>query len=259
MDTLRAAGFEVPVLGFGTWKLTGDECRRAVCDALSMGYRHVDTAQAYGNEAEVGAGITDSGIDLGELVLVTKVADENRHPDRVRPSVESSLEALGRPQVDLLLLHRPGDMETTLDTLEAMHALRGDLIGAVGVSNFSPQELALALTTGPIVTNQIRRHVYNQGDQQSVSADSDLGEVILTAYSPLAHGRAADDPVLSDIGTRYDKTASQVALRWLLDRARTVAIPKAARVEHMSENMRIFDFQLDDEDRVRIGELNTSR
>lgn len=258
MRTTTVANVDMPVLGLGTWRMRGAECREAVAEAIAMGYRHIDTAQAYGNEAEVGGGIADSGIDRDELFVVTKVSDRNRTADRVRPSAEASAEALGLSSIDLLLLHRPGPPDVTMEVLEAMQEMTGDdgPVSHIGVSNFSAEQAEAARSTGPMLTNQIERHVYHQRSGDLVDVEGK--DMVITAYSPLARGRVADDPTLAEVGEKHTKTPAQVALRWLLDQPGCVVIPKAAQRVHLSENLRVFDFDLDEEDHRAIERLERS-
>jgi diketogulonate reductase-like aldo/keto reductase len=248
-------GTAVPALGLGTWELTGDACARAVEHALALGYRHLDTAQGYGNEAEVGAGLRRSGVPRDQVFLTTKVRPRFFEPEQLGPSVEASLAALAVDHVDLLLLHWPRTDVPLEDTLGALHAVRErGLTRHVGVSNFAPSWVARAAATGPIFTNQVEYHPFlSQAALLRQAEDLDL---LLTAYSPVARGAVGDDAVLQAIGAAHGKSAAQVALRWLVQQPRVLAIPKAASPEHQRANLEIFDFVLSDDEMARIHALD---
>ena len=241
----------MPALGLGTWELRGDACARAVEHALELGYRHIDTAQGYANEAEVGAGLRRSGVPREEVFLTTKVRPRHfRHDDLLR-STEESLAALGVDDVDLLLLHWPNPEVPLEETLRALHEARErGLARHVGVSNFPPSLLLRALAAGPTLTDQVEYHPFLA--QGKLLALAEAHDVLLTAYSPVARGRVLDDSTLREIGERHGKGPAQVALRWLLQQPRVVAIPKAASPENQAANLDVFDFELDDEEMRRI-------
>ncbi|MHB9288662.1 aldo/keto reductase [Halobacteriales archaeon Cl-PHB] len=258
MDQVTAGGVSVPAIGLGTYPLTGEPCREVVETALAVGYRHVDTAQLYDNEAAVGAAIRKSSVPREEVVLTTKVRRENLAYDDVVASVEASLDRLGT-HVDLLLVHAPSPTVPISESIEALNALqeRGD-VGAIGVSNFTVDQLETARTVSetPIVTNQVAYHPYeDRSDLLAYCLDHD---VALTAYSPLARGQVLDDPTLESIGERYDKTPAHVALRWLVQQDPVVAIPKASSRQHLAANLAVFDFRLTDDEMARIFELRGS-
>jgi 2,5-diketo-D-gluconate reductase B len=253
-ETIEVRGVSVPRLGFGTWLIEGSEATEAVRDALEIGYRQIDTARAYGNEAEVGEGIAQSGIAREDFFLTTKIFPGDFEPDALKAAAEDSLRALCTDYLDLLLLHWP-DPDTPLQrTLHAMDELReAGKIRQLGVSNFPAGLLAEALEHAPVFADQVEYHPF-------LSQDKLLGlarehEVLLTAYSPLAHGRVPDDSTLREIGEAHGKTAGQVALRWLLDQPGVSPIPKASSHERRVENFEVFDFALTDEDRTRIDAL----
>lgn len=252
--TIESRGASVPKLGFGTFEMGGDDCYEGVRDALAVGYRHIDTAAAYENEAEVGRGLRSSGVDRSEVWLTTKVWMDDLEPDAVRASVERSLGALETDYVDLLLIHWPSPDVPLERTLSAMEGLREDgLIRHPGVSNFPPGLFRRALDLAPVLTDQVEYHPFlGQDEVLSICAERD---VFLTAYAPLAHGKVPDDPVLEEIGRAHGKTASQVALRWLVEQDRVVTVPKASSPERRRENFEIFDFELADEERERIDGL----
>jgi len=251
---LTVQGTQVPKLGFGTWQITGDACAAAVRDALELGYRHIDTARAYGNEAEVGRGIAQSGVERGHVFVTTKVWYTDLRPADVRESVEGSLRDLGTDHVDLLLVHWPNPTVRLAQTLGAMTALQEEgKVSHLGVANFPGRLVEAALEHAPIICNQVEYHPYlAQADLLERAREHDL---MVTAYSPLAHGRVPRDPVLRAIGAAHGATASQVALRWLLDQPRVAAIPKASTHEHRAANLDVFDIELSEDDHHRIAGL----
>ena len=256
LRALEIQGQTVPKLGFGTWEILGSDCEEAVSDALEIGYRHIDTAQAYDNEAEVGRALAASGVPRNELFLTTKLWRDEYHPERVRPSAEESLGRLQVDSVDLLLLHWPNDTVPLEQTLGALTNLRDEgLIKHFGVSNFPLGLLDEALALSPIFADQVEFHPYL--DQQPLVERAIERDFMVTAYSPLARGKVPDDPVLREIGDQYGRTAGQVALRWLLDKPNVATIPKASSHERRVENFEIFDFELSDEDRAKIDALHS--
>lgn len=255
-QTISVHGAEIPALGFGTARMTGDECRRAVETALSVGYRHVDTAQMYDNERAVGEAIAASEVDREEVFVVTKVHPDNAAFDDVLESTRESLERLQLSTVDLLLLHAPSDLAPLEETLDAMNELQDQgRVDHIGVSNFSidPLESARELSETPIVADQVKYNPYHhQDDLLEYCVDHDI---CLTAYSPLAKNTAAGDDRLADIGEPYGKSAAQVALRWLIQQPNVAAIPKAASREHIEANAAIFDFELSDDDMAAVSDV----
>ena len=252
LRALEIQGSTVPKLGFGTWEILGRDCEESVADALEIGYRHIDTAQAYDNEAEVGKAIAASGIDRRELWLTTKLWREEY--GRVRDSAQESLERLQVDCVDLLLLHWPND-DVPLDaTLGALAGLREEgLIKHFGVSNFPAGMLRDALGMAPIFTDQVEFHPFlGQDELVELATERDF---MVTAYSPLARGKVLEDETLRAIGEAHGKTAGQVALRWLLDKPNVSTIPKASSHERRVENFEVFDFELSDEERAQIDAL----
>jgi 2,5-diketo-D-gluconate reductase B len=252
--TVNVQGVEVPKLGLGTWQLTGDDCREAVRDALELGYRHIDTAAAYGNEAEVGQGLVDSAVARDEVFIVTKVSPSDAAPDDVRRSCEASLRALDLDHVDLLLLHWPNADVPLGDTLGALAELReAGSARAIGVSNFTADLLAEALDLAPVLCDQVEFHPYK--GQPEVLELARERDVLVAAYSPFAHGDLLAEPALREIGEAHDRTAGPVALRWLLDQPQVCAIPKASSHERRAQNLDVFDFDLSDEQRGAIAGL----
>ncbi|MFB6152905.1 MAG: aldo/keto reductase [Halodesulfurarchaeum sp.] len=246
-------GSEVPVVGIGTWQMDTETADNAVSTALDLGYRHVDTAQAYGNERGVGRAIDASSLDREEVFLTTKVAPSNRSVEDIVGSVEDSLQRLQVDQVDLLLIHWPhplADLETVMTGLN--EARNRGMTRHIGVSNFGRDRLARArdLSDAPVVTDQVLFHPWwPQTDLLRYCQDEG---VVLTAYSPLANGGAIDDDVLQEIGSRYGKSSPQVAIRWVTQHDGVITIPMSTSREHLAENIDIFDFTLTGPEHDRI-------
>ncbi|HXE46008.1 MAG TPA: aldo/keto reductase [Conexibacter sp.] len=256
--TVTVHGVEVPKLGYGTWLVEGEDAYEGVLDALALGYRHVDTARAYGNERQVGRALADAGVPREEIWLTTKVWYEHAEPDVLGRVFEQQLADLRVEHVDLLLLHWPAAQTPLADTLGAMDRLREQgLARRIGVSNFPAPLLREALALAPIFCDQVEYHPYlPQGPVMHECLEHDL---LLTAYSPFAHGHVHDDATLCEIGARHGKSAGQVALRWLLDQPNVVAIPKASSHARRAENLDVFDFALDDDERAAVAALSERR
>lgn len=253
---VHANGADIPAIGFGTWELAGVECERAVDAALKAGYRHIDTAQAYENETEVGKAIKGSHVPREDIFITTKVWYDRARDGEVQRSVEQSLKRLGVGHVDLVLMHWP-NLDVPLDeTMQALSdvAERG-LARHIGVSNFTVELLRAAVrhAARPIVTNQVEYHPFL--DQRPVLAECRRNGVALTAYSPLARGKIFHDPVITRIAGRHGKTPGQVAIRWLIQQDGVIAIPRSSKPEHIAANNDVQDFALDMEEMTRIGNL----
>lgn len=256
MEYVAVKGEEVPAIGLGTWRLSGEDCVRAVGGALGLGYRHIDTAQMYDNEEEVGRGIRGSGVDREEIFLVTKIRTSNFSHKDVLASARESLRKLGTDYVDLLLMHWPNPSVPVGETLGAMRELQEDgSVRHVGVSNFSPRQVEEAAEYATIFCNQVEYHPYRE--QDALREQARQMDYLLTAYSPVAKGRVRGDRTLGEIGAAYGKTTSQVALRWLVQQEKVAAIPKAQSREHQESNLEIFDFELDEEEMRRISGLGS--
>src|SRR3954465_13976076 len=258
LRAVKIQGTTVPKLGFGTWQIEGPACQGAVEDALAIGYRHIDTARAYGNEREVGRGVEAGGVSHRELFLTTKIWRDEDAPDDLRRAAEDSLQNLQVNCVDLLLLHWPNPDFPLEETLGALVGLRDDgLIKHLGVSNFPPGLLREALKVAPIFADQVEFHPFLRQDELlELSVEKDF---TVTAYSPLARGKVPADPTLTEIGEAHGKTAGQVALRWLPAPPQVGATPKAPGPERRVENFDVFDLRLSDEDRARIDALPKGR
>ncbi|WP_324760810.1 aldo/keto reductase [Haloarcula sp. GH36] len=259
MHDVSAGNADVPALGVGTFQMDDGECREAVRTALELGYRHVDTAEYYGNEAAVGDAIEASAVDRDDVFVTTKVWRSNLRADDVRRAARASLDRLGLDSVDLLLIHWPHPRVPVGETLGAMADLRAEgVVEHVGVSNFTRSQLARARRAVdiPIVADQVEYHPYkDQRDLREYCADNDLA---LTAYSPLARGDVLDDPILDSIGDGYGKSPAQVALRWLVQQEGVVAIPKARSRDHLEANLDVFDFSLSRAEMQRIQDRTGS-
>ena len=249
-------GVEMPVLGYGVYQVTPEECERCVSDALSVGYRSIDTAQAYFNEQNVGNAVRKSGIPREEIFLTTKVWISNAGEEKAARSIEESLRKLQTDYIDLLLIHQPfGDYYGTWRSMEV--AYKAGKVRAIGVSNFYPDrfiDLAEHTDIKPMV-NQVETHVFNQ-QVKAQEIMKKYGTQIMS-WGPFAEGRNNyfSNPVLTEIGMKYGKSVAQVALRYLLQRE-VVLIPKSTRIERMRQNFDIFDFTLSDEDMTAIATLD---
>jgi 2,5-diketo-D-gluconate reductase B len=247
----------MPALGLGTWQNAEPEpCRAAVKTALEMGYRHIDTAQAYRNEQSVGDGIAAADVDRDEVFLATKVWIENLGYDDVIATTEDSLDRLGVDSVDLLYVHWPNGEYDPADTLRAFEELSDEgRIDRLGVSNFQPAHLEEAVdrTDVPIFANQIELHpLVQQRELRAVCAELDVAVV---AYSPLARGRVFDVPELESIADKHGVTPAQVSLAWLREKGVT-AIPKATSTAHIRDNWQSLSLSLDPEDVTTIDAID---
>ncbi len=229
---------DMPRLGFGTWQITGAECFDAVHDALVLGYRHVDTARAYGNEREVGRALRESGVPRDDVWLTTKVWRDDLAPDALRRSAEASLRDLGCDRVDLLLVHWPNEAFPLADTMAALGQVMEDgQTRHIGVSNFPSVLLREALELGPVACDQVEYHPYL--DQRAILDVAHATGTVVTAYSPLGSGGLLRDPVLCEIGETRGASPAQVALRWLLDQTGVAAVPKAASHANRVANLEV--------------------
>lgn len=250
MEYVTVHDVDLPVIGLGTWQLRGRACRDAVAHALSIGYRHIDTARMYANEAEVGAGIRDSGVDRDEVFLATKVRGSDADHEGVPAEVESSLRELGVEQLDLLLLHQPGP-HPLAETMDAFRAEQdAGRVRHLGLSNVDVRQAERGRADAPILTVQNEHHLHRP-DEDMRRWCQDQG-IALTAYSPLGKGSDLDDRGLAEVADRHGRTPAQIALRWLVEQDHVVAIPRSGDTAHREQNLDVFDFQLDDDDRARL-------
>lgn len=255
MQAVEANGARIPLLGLGTWDLRGRSCARIVEQALRLGYRHIDTAEMYDNEREVGAGLRASGVPRNDVFVVTKVWPSHFAPRELLRAAKESLVRLRLPEVDLLLLHWPNPQIPLAETLDALCKVKqAGLARHIGVSNFTVAliEEATALSSEPLVCNQIEMHPFI--DQSKVRAACRAHGMAVVAYCPLARGSAKNSGVLARIGQRHGKSAAQVSLRFLVQQ-QIVVIPRTSRLERLSENFAIFDFELTAAEMAEIAAL----
>jgi len=252
-------GLLMPRIGFGTNTLADEVATRSVADAISVGYRLIDTAHVYGNEAAVGAGIKKSGINREELFVTSKLWVDFAGYESTKKAFQTSIDKLGTEYLDLYLIHRPrGDWKGSWKAMEELY--QAGKIKAIGISNFDADQLADLLSTAKVkpVINQIETHVFFQ--------EHDLYDVLMKspvqmeAWSPFAAGRnnIFSNPTLAAIGKKYNKSIAQVCLRWHFQRG-VVAIPRSTQKAHMIENLAIFDFKLDDSDMKSIATLDLNK
>jgi 2,5-diketo-D-gluconate reductase B len=251
---VEAKGVAIPIVGFGTWALHGRDCARLVEQAIRIGYRHIDTAQMYDNEREVGEGVRASG-KRSEVMVTTKVQPTLLAPHDLERSVKESLAHLRLEAIDLLLIHWPNPRVPLAETLGAMAKMKREgYAKQIGVSNFTVALLDKAnkVTSEPLVCNQIECHPYL--DQDAVIAACRKHGMAVVAYSPIARGGAKGDKLLERIGQAHGKTGPQVCLRWLTQQGIAV-IPRTSRVERLAENFTILDFDLSDAEMKEIAGL----
>jgi diketogulonate reductase-like aldo/keto reductase len=256
MHDVPSGDAAIPALGFGTWQLEGDVARASVESALEIGYRHIDTAAAYRNEKQVGAAIAASGVARDDIFLTTKIWVDQFADGDLQAAAAKSVERLGVDRVDLLLLHWPKPTPSLEETIKALNDVKAKgLTRAIGLSNFPTVlfDRAVELSEAPIATNQVEYHPYLA--QTAVLAAAKKAGASITAWSPLAQGKIADDAVLKAIGEAHGKTPGQVTLRWLVQQDGVVAIPRTTSAKRAVENFEIFDFALTDDEMARIHGL----
>jgi len=258
-QVVASNGARIPLIGLGTWDLRGKVCARMVEEAIGLGYRHIDTAAMYGNEAAVGEGLRASGVARDEVFITTKVWQSDLRARDFERSTKDSLAKLKLPSVDLLLIHWPNQNIPLKETIGALCKMKREgLARHIGVSNFTVQliEDAVKLTTEPLVNNQIECHPYL--DQSKIIAASRKAGLAVTAYSPIARGQVKGDAVLMRIGKAHGKTAAQVCLRYLVQHD-VIVIPRTSRTERLKENFEIFDFKLSSAEMKEIAGLANPR
>jgi diketogulonate reductase-like aldo/keto reductase len=255
MHVVEAKGVKIPAIGLGTWELRGRTCARLVEQALRHGYRHVDTAQVYENEREVGEALRASGVPRNEVFVTTKVWTSHFAPHDLERSTRESLNKLRLSEVDLLLLHWPNPRVPLSETLDALaHVRKLGMARNIGVSNFTVALVAEAVEKcpAPLVCNQVEYHPYlEQTKVREACAQHDLA---IVAYSPIAKGRVRNDERVARIGRAHGKSAAQVCLRWLVQQ-QVAAIPRTSRLERLSENMAVFDFELSADEMAEISAM----
>jgi len=255
MHSVESSGAHIPALGFGVFRMSDDEVERLVPAALEVGFRHFDTAQIYQNEAALGRTLRRSGARRDELFLTTKVWVDNYTDHVFAASVDESLDKLQVEQLDLLLLHWPGNVVPIADQIAMLNAVHtAGKTRYIGVSNqnIAQMEESVRLSAAPIVTNQVEVHPYL--DQRRVIDAAKAQNVAITAYYGMADGKVPHDPTLQAIGARYGKSAAQVALRAAIQQG-LIVLSKTARLERIAENAAIFDFTLSSEEMASIGGL----
>jgi len=255
MKNIKINDATIPALGFGTYELQGSTAHKIVTAALDAGYRHIDTAQMYNNEEQVGAAIQEAGIAREDVFLTTKVLPSNLASQSFLPSVEASLRKLKTDQVDLLLIHWPNAEVPVEEYIgELVKAQEKGYTKYIGVSNHTTALLDRVLATGAdIITNQVEYHPFlNQDKLYSYLREHSIS---LTAYSPIAQGKVMGNDTLKNIGARYNKNEVQVTLRWMMQQEDVLAIPRSSKESNMRANFDIFDFELTQEEVQQIDKL----
>ena len=255
MQFVEAHGARIPAVGLGTMTLKDAVCVDIVAAALKIGYRHLDTAERYGNEAEVGEGLHSSGVPREDVFVTTKVYWDKLAPGDFERSFDESLKNLKLSSVDLLLIHWPSAAIPLKDTLAALGKVKSaGLTRHIGVANFTVAliEEAVRLADEPLVTNQIEVHPFL--DRTKVIAACRRHGISVTAYCPIARGKVPGNPVIERIAKAHGKSAGQVALRWLIQQG-IMPIPRTGKVERLKENLEVFDFTLSDAEMAEIAAL----
>lgn len=251
------SGVEMPQVGAGTWNLGGETVKESVRTALDAGYAHVDTAEGYKNEAEIGEALAE--YDREDVFLTSKVLPSNLHYESVLEACEASLDRLGVDYLDLYLIHWPNPTISLRETIHALERLHEEgKVENIGVSNFTKYQLMFARRVAdvPIAVNQVEFHPWlNQADLLQYCDDNDI---VLTAAAPLARTEVLDDPVVRDVAEKYDRTPAQVVLRWQIQKG-IVTIPKSSTSEHIRSNFEVGDWELDAEDAARIDDIDTEK
>ena len=256
---VTAGGASIPAIGYGTWPLKGEDCARAVATAIETGYRHIDTAAMYDNEASVGDGLRASGLGRDKLWVTTKVWWENIGDGALQRSAETSLKKLGLDQVDLLLIHWPNPAIPLNESIKALNDAKArGLAKHIGVSNFPSKMLdeAVALTNEPIVTNQCEYHPHL--DQSKVLAACRRHGVAFVSYCPLGRGSVGgvlEEPVVRELAEKHGRTPAQIVLRWHIQQPGVVAVPKSGNPKRIAENFQVTDFALSDEEMSKLSGL----
>ena len=256
MHTVSANGANIPALGFGTFRMPGDEILSVLPKAIDLGFRHIDTAQIYGNEAEVGQVIAASGVPRHEIFLTTKVWVDKFAARDFSASVDESLKKLKTDHVDLLLLHWPQSDVPLAERMDSLNAVKAaGKVKHIGISNFNIAMMneAASLSDAPIATNQVEYHPYL--DQSKLLEAARARGISLTAYYLMADGRVPKDPLLQDIAASHGKTAAQVVLRWAVQQDGVIALSKTATESRLKENFDVFDFALSADEMQAIHAL----
>lgn len=258
MKTIRLnETVSIPIIGLGTWQLHGDEVKTAVETALRTGYRHIDTADAYNNHKDVGVGIAESGVNRKKIFLTTKLWTDCFERKKVRPTVERFLKELKTDYVDLLLMHWPNMTVPVGETLTVMNQLvKEGLIKTIGVSNFTIKLLQEALETKiPFCINQVEFHP--SLNQKKLKAFCDMNKIVMTAYSPIAQGQDLRLPLVLELAKKYNRSTSQVVLNWIISKG-MVAIPRSVKAEHIIDNLKAVEWEMEAGDVKLMDRLNTN-
>jgi 2,5-diketo-D-gluconate reductase B len=259
MQNVLVGKAAIPAIGFGTYGMSGADVYRVIPAALRAGFRHIDTAQIYGNEGEIGDCVAASGVPRSEIFLTTKVWVSNYSERFFEASVNESLRKLKTDYIDLLLLHWPGSDVPLAEQIGGLNAVaRAGKVRHIGVSNFNRALMmeSMRLTAVPLVTNQFEYHPYLN---QSLLIESTLqAGLAVTGYCGMAIGRVFSDPTLKEIAARHDKTIAQIVLRWLVQQRGIVALSRTTRINRLAQNLTVFDFELDGVDMAAIHSLATA-
>lgn len=259
MPVLEANGMRMPRIGLGTWPMKGAECQAAVESAIALGYRHIDTAEMYGNEDAVGAGLRASSLPRGDVFLTTKIWNDKTNGAQIRRAFDDCQKRLATPYVDLLLIHWPSPQLQLEDALAGLAAIRAEgRAKAIGVSNFPPRLLRRAIDAGVgLACLQVENHLFL--DQSELRGICRANGMVLTSYSPLAKGSNLDDPTVARVAAKHGATKGQVALAWLLAQEGVAMVPKAASAARQKENLGALDVTLDAEDLAALAALPKDR
>ena len=262
MDRIKklSNGQKMPGFGFGTWNLLGSEGIEAVSEALRVGYRLIDTAKIYGNEAEVGEAIKNSPVSREEIFVTTKLWPNDFGYNNALRAFDESLDRLGLEYIDLYLIHWPrDDKHKSKESWRALQELaKQGLAKSIGVSNYNIEQLKEAISSGtPPAVNQIEFHPYIYEEQKPILEFCKEHSIVVEAYSPLSQGHALDSITVRDIAERAGKSPAQVVLRWAIQHG-TVPIPKSAHSERIKENIKVFDFELSNDDIEMLNDLSRS-
>ena len=258
MKYFKTGDTDIPAIGLGTYLITGPECTNIIQHALEVGYRHIDTAQLYNNESEVGEGIRLSSVKREDIFLTTKVWPDQLSRTKFLPSLEESLRKLKTDYVDLLLIHWPNENISIDECVgELMKAKDQQKARFIGVSNFPIALIEQSLgINAPIITNQVEYHPFI--DQTKLKDWTDRHDILLTAYTPLAQGRAVKNETFIRLAEKYNKNAGQIVLRWMIQQDNVITIPKSSNPARLSSNLNIFDFELTPQEMAMIDGLKVS-
>ena len=251
------SGYDIPILGLGTWELTAKTCEDIIRKAVELGYRHIDTAEHYENEYEIGQAL--KSFDRDKLFITSKVSPKNFAKHDIFKACQRSLTKLGTDYLDLYLLHWPNDDIPIEETLDAMQQLvKKGMIRSVGLSNFNIERIrqALSVNSLPISNLQIEYHPFTQ--RRDLPEFCQKEEIAITAYSPLARGRVFENPTIKQIADKYNKSAAQISLKWLLQKE-NIVIPKASSEQHLRDNMKVFDWELSPKDVDNINNIKNQQ